>query len=307
MISDVRRIQALQQVSERGTVTAAAEALGYTPSAVSQQLASLESDLGVPVIQRLGRNVVLTDAGRLLIEHGTVAIAALERAQTAVAELHSEPTGPVRIGSLASAAGSIVTDALKSLVAEHPRIEPRVSVHPLDLNIEELRLGSIDLAVEQSYRLAPHNAFEGLDVTELLTEPLLLLSPASNLCETVEDAAGRDWVASQPGTGCRRSTEGVVAAVGVAPRYRYETEDHFATVRIVASGLAVALLPALALLHPTEGVHVAVVPDATRTISAVTRPSARARPAVAAMIDHLLRASRELRLDRLVHGTPTHR
>ncbi len=300
MISDVRRIKALQQLAERGTVTAAAKALGYTPSAVSQQLATLESELGVPVIERRGRNVVLTDAGHVLVEHASHALAALERAESAVAELHGMPTGPVRIGSLASAAASLVPEALRTLLVDHPSVEPEVSVHPLDRNIEELRLGTIDLAIEQSYRLAPHDAFAGMDVTDLLTEPLLLLSPAEHPCESVDQAVAFDWVASPPGTACRRSTEGVAANYDLAPRYRYETDDHFATVRIVGAGLAVALLPALALLHPAEGVHISVVPEATRTISAVSRPSGRARPAVAAMIEHLTAAANALEGERLV-------
>ncbi|MCB1270232.1 MAG: LysR family transcriptional regulator [Microthrixaceae bacterium] len=300
MITDVRRIQALRQLAERGTVTAAAEALGYTPSAVSQQLAALEGELGTPVTERQGRNLVLTDAGRLLLEHGSDALDALERAHTAVAALRGEPIGPVRVGSLASAAASIVADALCTLLAEHPNVEPQLSVHPLDRNIEELQLGTIDLAVEQSYALAPHSAFDGLEVTDLLTEPLLLLSPADTPCRTVDDAAELPWIASPPSAACRRSTESVAARHGLSPDYCYETDDHFATMRLVGAGLAVAVLPALALLHEPRGIRVAVIPDATRTISAVTRPSAGARPAVAKLIEHLVAAAARFGIDSLV-------
>ena len=299
MITDVRRIQALHQLSERGTVTAAAEALGYTPSAVSQQLAALENELGAPVIERRGRNVVLTDAGRLVLEHGCDALVALERAETAVAELHGEPTGPVRIGALASATASIITEALHTVIAEHPRVQPHVVVHPLDRNIEELRLGAIDIAVEQSYGLSPHSLFDGLDQTVLLTEPLLLLSPEATPCNSVDEAADHDWVASPPDSACGRSTATIAARYGIAPRYRYETEDHFATIRLVGAGLAVAVLPALALLHPPEGVHVVVIPQATRTISAATRPSARKRPAIATVVDHLETSAQHFELRTL--------
>lgn len=299
MISDVRRILALFHVSERGTITAAAEALGYTPSAVSQQLSSLEAELGAPVLERRGRNVVITDAGRLLLEHGREAIAALERAHAAVAELHGEPTGPVRIGALSSATASIIPLALRSVLAEHPRIEPEVIIHPLDQNVEELRLGSLDIAVDQSYDLAPHSFFDGLDETVLLTEPLLLLSPANDPIDSVADGVDRDWIASPAGSACGRSTRAVTARHGFEPRVRYETDDHYATVRLVSAGLAVSVLPALALLHHEPGVHVVRVPDAQRRISAVTRPAARSRPAVTAVIDHLLLAAEQLDVESL--------
>ncbi|MCB1010661.1 MAG: LysR family transcriptional regulator [Microthrixaceae bacterium] len=299
MISDIRRIQALHQLAERGTVTAAAAALGYTPSAVSQQLAALEAELGVPVIERRGRNVVLTDAGHVLLQHGRDALTALELAESTVAELQGEPVGPVRIGALASATASLITHALRTVMAEYPRLEPNVVVHPLDRNVEELRLGALDIAVDQSYKLSPHSMFDGLEVTELLTEPLLLLSPQDTPCETVDEAADLDWVCSPADSACGRSTAGIAARYGIAPRYRYETDDHFATVRLVGAGLAVAVLPALALLHPPDGVHTAVVPGAARTISAATRPSARSRPAVATVIEHLTIAAEAFRLDSL--------
>lgn len=292
MISDVRRIHSLFQVSERGTITAAAKALGYTPSAISQQLSALEAEVGAPVLERRGRNVVLTDAGWLVLEHGREALAALERAEAAVAELHGEPGGVVRIGALASATASIVPAALQSALAAHPRLEPEVFVHPLDRNVEELRLGAIDLAVDQSYDSAPHNIFDDFDQTVLLREPLVLMSPASLPYATVADAKDADWIASPEGSACGRSTRTIAARYGIAPQYRYDCEDHFAIVRLVAAGLAVAIVPTLALLHPTANVHVSVVPDAHRTISALTRPAARARPAITTMIDHLLAAAK---------------
>lgn len=291
MISDVRKLRSLREVAQRGTVTAAAEALGYTPSAVSQQLASLEIEVGVPVLERRGRNVVPTDAGRLLVEHADAVLGALERAESAIAELHGEPVGPVRIASLASAAATIIPVALRSALAEHPGLEPQVAVHPLDENIRELRLGGIDIAIEQTYDFAPHDLFEDLERTVLLEEPLLLLSPAADPRDHVADAGDLLWVASPATSACGRSTRAISGRAGICPRFAFETEDHFATVRLVSAGLAVAIVPSLAMQHRPKDVHVAVVPDAHRTISVVTRPAARRRPAITAMVDHLIRAA----------------
>lgn len=291
MISDVRRLQALVQVAERGTITAAAEALGYTPSAVSQQLSALEDQIGVPVLARRGRNVVLTDAGRLLIEHGQDAIAALERAEAAIAELHGEPTGPVRIGSLASAAASIVTTALQTLRAEHPRVEPELVVHPLDRNIEELRLGSIDVAVEQRYDRAPHTLFDGFEVTELLHEPMVLLSSASSPVTSVEAARDLDWVASPANSVCGSETRRIAAVYGFSPRCRYEMDEQSATFQLVRAGLAVTLAPSLWMVNRPGDIHAVVVPDSGRTICALTRRASTTRPAIGATIEHLSAAA----------------
>lgn len=299
MISDVRRLRSLREVAQRGTVTAAAEALGYTPSAVSQQLASLELELGVPVLERRGRNVALTDAGRLLVEHADAVLGALEQAEAAVAELHGEAVGPVRIASIASAAATIVPAALRSALAEHPGLEPELAVRPLDENIRELRLGTIDLAVEQTYEFAPHDLFAELERTVLLEEPLLLLSPATDPRDSVADAGDLPWVASPAASACGRSTRAIVGRAGICPRFTFETEDHFATVRLVSTGLAVAIVPSLAMQHRPDGVHVVVVPDARRTISVVNRPAARQRPALTAMVEHLSRAAQQYTYERV--------
>lgn len=287
MISDTRRLRSLREVAFRGTVTAAAEALGYTPSAVSQQLAALEKEVGVELLEKRGRNVALTDAGRLLVDHAGDVLTALEQAETAVAELHGEPVGRVRIGSLASAASSILPAALRTALAKYPGLEPEVVVHPLDENLRELRLGTISIAVDQQYTLCPHDLFEDLDQTVLIEEPLLLLSPAADPRRSVEEAADLPWVASPPDSSCGRSTRTIAANAGISPKFAYETDDHYATACIVEAGLAVSIVPSLALLTRPEGLHVEVIPGAHRIISALVRPASRARPAVRAIIEHL--------------------
>lgn len=294
MITDVRRIKSLIQVAERGTITAAAEAIGYTASAVSQQLAALETDIGVPVLERRGRNVVLTDAGRLVLKHGRHALDALERAETAVSELRGEPVGTVRMGALPSATASFLPPALCALRARYPRLDVEVVVHPADRNVQELRLRGLDIAVDQQYAYAPHDLFDGLDETVLLEEPLVLLSPSTDPRDSVADAADCDWVASPIDTACGRSAHAIMARYGISPRIRYELEDTVATVGLVAAGQAVALVPRLTYPRTSDDVHVVEVPNAGRRISALTRPSGTTRPAVRAVIEHLRIAADEL-------------
>lgn len=296
MISDMRKLRALREVAVRGTITAAAEAMGYTPSAISQQVASLEAELGVSVLERRGRNVVLTDAGRLLVEHSADVLAALERADVAIAELHGAPVGTVRIGAVASATAAIVPMALQRALAEHPGLEPEVIVSPLDENMRELELGTIDIAVDQSYDFVPHDHFDGFDQTVLLREPMLLLSPRADPVDQVEDTCDRSWIAAPAGSECGRSIRTITTLAGITPRFTYETDDFFATVALVEAGLAVAIVPSLAMQSRPTGVHVSVVPDARRTISAFVRPAARARPAISVLLDHLVQAAADLEL-----------
>lgn len=291
MISDVRKLRSLREVALRGTVTAAAEAIGYTPSAVSQQLAALEVEVGVPVVERRGRNVALTDAGRLLVEHGGEVLAALERAEAAVAELHGAPVGRIRVGALSSAVASFVPVALRSVVDAHPDLEPEVVVHPLDDTLRELRLGTVDVAVDQSYDLVPHSLFDDLERTLLLREDLLLVSPAADPVERIADAGDRPWVASPENSSCGRAVRSLTAAAGISPVFAHETDDHLAAVSLISAGLAVSVVPSLALWHRHEGLHVAVVPDAHRSLWALTRPAARARPAITAVVEHLAAAA----------------
>jgi DNA-binding transcriptional LysR family regulator len=293
MISNLARLRALIQVAERGTVSAAANALGYTPSAVSQQLAALEAELGVPLRERRGRNVVLTDAGHLVVRHGRDVLAAVERTETAVAELHGEAAGPVRIGALPSAMATLLPTALRHIALHHPRVEPDVVVYPLDDNVRELRIGSLDLAVDQSYGTAPHALFDELDCTLLLEEDLMLLSSVSDPRDSVADTDDCHWVLPPSDSAYGRAIRAITAIHGLAPQVRYQTEDNVATVRLVAAGLAVAVVPALALVDIPVTVHTAPVPDAHRRIYALTRPAGTSRPAVRVVIDELERAAQD--------------
>ncbi|MBW3551264.1 MAG: pilin, partial [Proteobacteria bacterium] len=170
---------------------------------------------GVPVLERRGRNVMLTDAGEVLVTHGREVLASLERTEAAVAELHGEPVGRVRIGALPSATASLLPPALQRLRAIHPRVEPEVVVHPLDENIRELRLGSLDVAVDQSYEFAPHGLFDGMDVTVLLdVEP--------EVGSRRRGGAGRDRI--------ERAGEAFHRRVAEAYRLLAEGEDRIARV-----------------------------------------------------------------------------
>jgi DNA-binding transcriptional LysR family regulator len=289
---DIKRLRFLREVAERGTITAAAEALAYTPSAVSQQIAILESEVGTPLLERQGRNVALTPAGRVLIEHAPAVFDAIERAINAVSNASGEVAGQVMVGALPSVMAALITDTLRTLAAEHPA----VSLYLVELNHEdaarELRLGALDVAVDQRYSHVPHNRHQGLTRRRVLEEPLYLAVPALSGIRRLADAGSHRWVAAPLETSeCGRAVRAICRTAGFEPSVQYEIDDFEVTLQLVASVDACAILPALALTRVPDEVRLIQLTGPTRQIIAVTRQAGQHRPATGAFLDHLERAA----------------
>ncbi|MEX0698944.1 MAG: LysR family transcriptional regulator [Acidimicrobiia bacterium] len=289
---DLKRLRFLREVAERGTITAAAEALAYTPSAISQQLSILEEEIGTPLLERQGRNVALTPAGRVLVDHAPAVFDAVERATTAVSEATGEVAGKVMVGALASVMAALIPDTLQSLAVEHPG----VVLHLVELGhndvARELRLGALDVAVDQRYTHVPHSRHQGLNKRKILDEPLYLAVPAKSTIRKLSDAGGHRWVAAPLETSeCGRAVRAICRSAGFEPRVQYEIDDFEVTLQLVASVNACAILPALALTRLPPEVRLLPLSGPTRQVIAVTRPAAQDRLAVGAFLDHLQRAA----------------
>ncbi|MGH8928122.1 MAG: LysR family transcriptional regulator, partial [Acidimicrobiia bacterium] len=289
---DPKRLRFLREVAERGTITAAAEALAYTPSAVSQQLSILEEEVGTPLLERQGRNVALTPAGRVLVDHTPAVFDAIERATTAVSEASGEVAGKVTVGALPSVMAALIPDAFRSLAAEYPRVSLYLVEFNHDDAARELRLGALDIAIDQRYKHVPHNRHQGLETKKLLDEPLYLAVPADSSVRRLADASTHRWVVAPLETSeCGRAVRAICRSAGFEPNVQYEIDDFEVTLQLVASVDACAILPALALTRLPENVRLVPLVGPTRQIVAVTRPAGRHRPAVGAFIDHLERAA----------------
>src|SRR3954454_11575426 len=152
---DVRRLRVLREVALRGTVAAAADALGYTASAISQQLSALERECGSVLLERAGRRLKLTDAGQLLVERTEPVLAALEEAKAALEESQTTLAGDMRVASFGTAATSLVMPVVAALGASHPELRVVVDEHELEGGVRELRLGGLDLVIAHEYDHAP--------------------------------------------------------------------------------------------------------------------------------------------------------
>jgi DNA-binding transcriptional LysR family regulator len=251
---DLRRLRLLRELAERGTLGAVATALGYSPSAVSQQLAVLEKEVGVRLLQKAGRGVRLTDAGRLLSQHAGVLLAAAEAARTDLASLTGEVRGTVRAGGLQSATRRLLIPAGARLSVDSPQVRVEVSEVELEQALPELRLGTLDLVVSDEYDGHPRPRPAGLRFALLHAEPLRLVLPSAHPSARdggpVAVAGLRDdvWAASAAGTGHHAMVVGTCRALGgYEPDLRHRSNDADVQLELVRATGAVALLPQLTL------------------------------------------------------------
>ncbi|MEV0135542.1 LysR family transcriptional regulator [Dactylosporangium sp. NPDC050688] len=263
---DLRRLRLLREVEERGTLGAVAAALGYSPSSVSQQLSVLEKEAGARLLEKAGRGVRLTDAGRLLAAHARVLLTAAEAATADLAALGGAVRGTVRAGGLQSAARRLLVPAVARMAAAHPQVRTEISEVELEQALPGLRLGAVDLVVSDEYDGHPRPRPAGLRFEVLLEEPVRLVLPAGHPLAApggpVALAALRHdvWVASEVGTGHHDMVVGNCRLVGgYEPDVRHRSNDADVQLGLVRAAAAVALLPALVLpSDPASDAAVAV-------------------------------------------------
>ncbi|WP_035861594.1 LysR family transcriptional regulator [Kitasatospora cheerisanensis] len=276
---DVRRLRLLRELAHLGTIAAVAEALAFSPSAVSQQLSVLEREAGVPLLERTGRRVALTPAGRNLVRHTEAVLELLERADAELAHARRGLAGPLRIGAYPSAVRALVPAALAELASRHPELEAMVSEVDPAAVAAALRAGELDLALVHEYDLVPGEPEEGIALTgPVFAEPLYLAARSPG---TLADHRGSPWITAPAGTLCHEMTQRACQAAGFSPRIRHRVDDFAAQLALVAVGQGVALVPHLGTGDCPPGVSLTRLPVYRRTRTAF-RAGAAAHPAVAA-------------------------
>jgi DNA-binding transcriptional LysR family regulator len=251
---DLRRLRLLRELQVRGTLGAVAAALGYTPSAVSQQLAVLEREAGVRLLQKAGRGVRLTDAGRLLAQHADVLLAAASAARADLAALSGEVRGTVRAAGFQSATRRLLIPAVASSRRDHPQVRAELSELELEQALPELRMGSLDLVISDEYDGHPRPRPPGLRYRVLHEEPLRLVLPADHRSTTGSRPVAlpqlRDdvWVAGAAGTGHHALVISVCRSLGgYEPDLRHRSDDADVQLELIRATGAVGLMPQLTL------------------------------------------------------------
>jgi DNA-binding transcriptional LysR family regulator len=291
---DVKRLRVLRELAERGTVAATAEALSFTPSAVSQQLSALEREAGVTLLEREGRRLALTDAGRTLVAHADAVLAQLERAE---ADLHAgaqEVTGTLRVAAFSSFARSVLPRVTAAILRDHPRLDVHVrDAEPQD-SVPLLRLGELDVVIAQRFPYVPRDFGPAFHVVDLFDDPLHLATGPGHQDAPARFAglAGRPWVAGHPGTSCHEVVVHACHAAGHEPRIVGFSNDFAVVAALVAQGVGIAMIPAIAHDQAPPEVRLRPLdPPLSRQVLAVVRAGAQERPAVAAFLAQLRAAS----------------
>ena len=296
---DVRRLRLLFELSHRGTITAVADALAYTPSAVSQQLAALEREAGVPLLERSGRRVALTPAGAVLARHAESVFAVLEEASAALAATRTSLIGPLRIGAFPSAARTILPPALVALGREHPGLELMVTeLDPVAVP-GALRAGTLDVALTFVYDYVPAEPDSAADIEPLIEEAVYLAAPAGpggSAKTSIQDWCDAPWIAGSPDTLCHTMVIRACQACGFTPRIRHYADDFATVMALVAAGQGVSLIPQLGVTEPPPGIRLTPVTARRRTSIACRKGTSR-HPAVAAFATAIRKESQLLSAD----------
>jgi DNA-binding transcriptional LysR family regulator len=303
---DLRRLRFLREFDERGTLAAVAAALGYSPSAVSQQLTLLERDVGTRLFDKAGRGVRLTDAGQLLVQHARVLLSAAEAAEADLAAMSGDIRGTVRAGGLQSAARRLLVPAVAAMMVDHPKVRVELFELELEQALPNLRLGAIDLVIGDEYDGHPRPRPAGLRFTLLHEEPLKLVLPATHpLARSKRPVAvtmlrSDVWTASAEGTGHHAMVVGTCRSLGgYEPDLRHRSSDADVQLELVRVAAAVALMPVLTVPANDPALAIRDVAETRlrRRLVVVTRDTPPA-PALTALLTAVTDQAHHLTLRR---------
>lgn len=301
---DLRRLRLLRELHQRGTVAAVADALQFTPSAVSQQLAVLEREAGVALLEPAGRSVRLTDAAIVLVRH---AEALLDRAELAEAELAAaagEVTGRARIASFQSVALHVAVPAMRALARDAPGLRCELVEMEPEEALPALPLGDVDLVLGDEWQHQPRARPKRVDRVDLHQDPVYLVLPADHRAArrrrravALADLAAEPWTTGHEGTGWEQMVQRTCRELGgFEPDIRHRSNDSVTSLAVIAGGQAVTLLPELVAATDHPGVAVRQIAEGPvhRTIFAATRSADAQRPSLRALLAAVRAAGAEL-------------
>ncbi|KUP95743.1 LysR family transcriptional regulator [Thermobifida cellulosilytica] len=299
---DLRRLQILHEFAARGTIAATAAALGYTPSAVSQQLAALERETGTQLLDRTARSAELTDAGRLLLGHAEQILAMVEAAESVLAAQTGAPRGRVTVTAFPTAAVAFAPSLARSLrVHEGMQLVLRQTTEGSGTRQVRTAEADISLVDDWSGRV-PDSAAGTLRHYPLLRDPLVLAVPEGHRLADpsvpvdLADLLDESWVTAPTGEPSRAAIDRLLGDVGGAPGAVWEFEGIGTILSLVGRGLGIAAVPALSFASASPGLVHRRLPNApVRKIYAVVRATSVRRPAIEVTLEALVEAARDVR------------
>ncbi len=294
---NVARLKVLKEVAYRGSFSAAAEELSYTQSAISQQIASLEVEAGMALLERRPRGVSLTAAGQMLIGHAEGILARLEAAEASLAEIAGLRGGRLRMASFPTAGATLMPLAIATFRASYPDVELTLSEGEPEEIAPRLRAGELDLALLFEFE-GETELGEDTTRVELLEDPMYLALPREHRLARkkqlrLEDLKSEAWVQTSSASPCARHVVRSCHAAGFEPNVSFESDDYQTVQGLVAAGVGVALIPELALSVVREEIAIRALSPRppVRQVVAAAPAGARLVPAAPAMLGVLERAA----------------
>jgi DNA-binding transcriptional LysR family regulator len=291
---DLHRLRLLHELHARGTIAAVGDALQFTPSAVSQQLAVLEREAGVQLLEKAGRGVRLTDAALVLVRHADALLDRAEVAQADLAAAAGRVAGRARIASFQSVALHLAVPAMQALARDAPDLRCELIEAEPEESLPALALGDVDLVLADEWQHQPLARPAGIEREDLGHDPVLLVLPEAHpaarrhqRAAPLAELAGAAWSTGHPKTAWEEITNRTCRQLGeFDPDIRHRTNDSVTSLALVAGGQAVTLLPRLVSPETHPGVAVRAIAEGSvhRTIFAATRSADAERPSVQALL-----------------------
>jgi DNA-binding transcriptional LysR family regulator len=309
----VWRLQLLREISRRGSLKSAAEAMSVSPSAVSQQLAILEREAGVALLEKSGRRIRLTDAGLRLVHHADQITGAIAAAEADLASMQQVVTGTLRIAAFPTAARAVLPPVMTALSRLHPALRVTLRDLETDESLTALRNDEVDIAVVDDYGDGSRVTDPNLDVCEFMRDPIYLAVPVATTARPnrrspaagatsatrrrppagearLEEFGEAFWIMDTDNSHLSQVVLRACRAAGFEPHVRSSCKDFSVIIALVEAGLGVGVLPGLALLdRPVRADIRPISPPIARRLSSVVRPERRSHPMIVSALAELER------------------
>ncbi|MQA73203.1 MAG: LysR family transcriptional regulator [Solirubrobacterales bacterium] len=292
---DVKRLRILREVAQHGSFSAAADSLYLSQSAVSQQIATLEREVGMQLLDRTREGPKLTDAGRVLVQHAEAAMARLDEAERELAAIAGLEGGELRLASFPSASATLLTEAVSVFHRRHPKVRLSVADAEPEESLPRLRGGELDLALSFDYPSVPKIEDRDMERTLVLTESMHLALPKAHpLAERrvvpLAEFADQKWLCGSRPSTCSAAVLRACRDAGFEPQIGFESDDYHVMQGFIAAGLGFTLLPDLALptLRDDLVVRATDPPAPKRRVWATTRAEGSRSPATDEMVSILV-------------------
>src|ERR1700726_4157976 len=297
LMLNVNRLRILIEVSNRGSFSAAADALSYTQSAVSQQVAALEAETGVTLLERLPRGVRLTPAGQVLLEYAEGIIARLHAAEAEMAAIAGLRGGQLRMASFPTAGATLMPLAIAIFRAQHPEVTLTLAEGEPEEIAPRLSAGEFDIALLFEFEGTSESLGPDLSRVPLFEDPMFLALPADHALARrqtlrLENLRAEAWIQTSASSPCAQHVVRSCHAAGFEPIVSFESDDYQTVQGLVAAGVGVALIPELALSTIREDIVIRALSPSppVREVIAAAPAGARLVPAATAMLGVLERS-----------------